>query len=153
MKERIAISWLVVALAACTTKGVRPVDPTAHRLSVVCIEENPKVIVDGFITVLEEGFARHSIRTRIVQSPSPPDCEYTLWYTARQSWDFVSFLRSAELRLRRGDETIGTATYRHRGGLAPSKWASPRSKMAPVLDELLAGFTVSSTAGASPNNR
>ncbi len=49
----------------------------------------------------------------------------------------VSFLRYAELRLRDREKTIGTATYRHRGGLGLNKWASTRSKMRPVIDQLL----------------
>jgi len=138
----VVIFSALVALtgAGCSVRNVRPVDAHAYPITVVCIQENPKVVVPEFVTVIEEGFARHGIRSRRVHTPAPADCEYTVSYTARQSWDFVPYLRSAELRLAHGDETIGTATYYHRRGLAPSKWAGARSKMAPVMDELLSGF-------------
>jgi len=38
------------------------------------------------------------------------------------------------------NETIASATYEHSGGLALNKWASTKSKVDPVLDELLSGF-------------
>jgi len=46
----------------------------------------------------------------------------------------------AELRLKHGAKTIGSATYRHAGGFALNKWASTESKMHPVIEQLLAGY-------------
>ena len=136
----LAALTFCLAILACTTVNVRKVDATKHPLQLVCIEENPKVLVSDLILVLENGFQRHNINTTVYRDKAPERCEYTLWYTAFRAWDLAPFLRNAELRLRRGDETIASATYNHSGGLALNKWASTESKLDPVIDELLSGF-------------
>jgi hypothetical protein len=137
---KLVVTLPILLLCSCTTINVRKVDATKHPLHLVCIEENPKVLVDDMILVLENGFQRHNIKTIVYREKPPEQCEYTLWYTALRGWDLASFLRHAELRLRRGDETIATATYNHSGGFGLNKWASTEEKLNPVLDELLSGF-------------
>lgn len=132
------------ALAACTSVDVRRVDPQEAPLAAVCIERNPKVIVDDFLAVLEQAFQRHRIQVRVVSTPAPEDCEYTVTYTALQSWDVVTFLREAEVRVWKRGGVVGSATYHHAGGYALTKYASTETKMRPVLDELLAGFPTGS---------
>ena len=127
-------------LQACTSVNVRKVDASAHALKLVCIEENPKVLVTDMLNVLEEGFQRHAVRTLVYRDKAPDRCEYTLWYTATRGWDFTPFLNRAELRLRRDGETIASANYEHSGGFALNKWASTSNKLTPVIDELLSGF-------------
>ena len=129
---------LVSLLAACTSVRVSAVDPRYKPISRVCIERNPKVMVDDIAGVIEDGFRRHGIATAMYDPPVPQDCAYVLTYTALRSWDMVSFMKYAELHLRDGQQTIGSATYQHRGGFGLNKWASTESKMRPVIDELLA---------------
>jgi hypothetical protein len=139
--EKILFVALVAStLQACTSVSVRKVDASAHAMKLVCIEQNSKVIVDDMLSVLEEGFQRHDIRTLVYQGNAPDRCEYTLWYTATRGWDLSPFLNRAELRLRYKGETIASANYKHSGGLALNKWASTSTKISPVIDELLAGF-------------
>lgn len=45
---------LLAAFASCTTTSVRPIDATRHPISLICIEENPKVAVGEFLGVLED---------------------------------------------------------------------------------------------------
>lgn len=127
-------------LSACTTIDVRKVDASKYPIKLVCIEENPKVLVSDLIFVLESGFQRRDIKTIVYRGNAPERCEYTLWYTAFRGWDLAPFLRRAELRLRRGDETIASAMYNHSGGFGLNKWASTETKLNPVIDELLADF-------------
>jgi hypothetical protein len=141
LRKILALALCIFSLSACTTVNVRRVDAGAHPMKLVCIEENPKVLVSDLISVLESGFERHSIKTVVYRDKAPDRCEYTLWYTAFRGWDLAPFLRHVELRLRRGDETIASATYNHSGGLALNKWASTETKLNPVIDELLAGFS------------
>lgn len=130
----------LLSLSACTTVSVHRVDTVQHPIKSVCIEENPKVAVSDLLSVLESGFQRHNIKTSVYRDKAPERCEYTLWYTAFRGWDLAPFLRRAELRLRRGDDTIASAIYNHSGGLALNKWASTEDKLTPVIDELLGGF-------------
>ena len=140
MQKTLTVALCAFLLAGCTTINVKKIDASKHPLKLVCIEENPKVLVDDLLSVLGSGFQSRNIRTTIYKSNAPDLCEYTLWYTAFRGWDVTPFLRRVELRLRRGDETVATATYNHSGGLALNKWASTESKLTPVLDELLADF-------------
>ena len=144
MNKALPIVLCVFLLGACTTVNVRKVDATKHPLKLVCIEENPKVAVDDFMSVLENGFQRHGINTIVYQLKAPDRCEYTLWYTAFRGWDIAPFLNRAELRLRRGDEVVASAMYKHSGGFALNKWASTEAKLNPVIDELLSDFSAQS---------
>lgn len=136
----IGLCVLLVGVVGCTTVDVRKVDANQHDLQLVCIEENPQVLVSDLLTVLEDGFQRHGIKTTVYREKIPEHCEYTLWYTAYRGWDLAPFLRRVELRLRLKDETIASATYNHSGGFALNKWASTEAKVNPVIDELLSGF-------------
>ena len=127
----------LLCLGGCTAIQVQPLTRAPAQL---CIEENPKVEVDDFVTVLQEGFARHGIEARLQRSPSVSSCPYLVTYTARRSWDIVTYLSFAELSvLDEQRRTVATAHYhlRNKGGLSLMKWAGTRSKMEPVLAQLL----------------
>jgi len=137
MSYRILIASSLTFLLSCTSIEVDKIDRSRHPLERICIEDNPDVIVPGFRLVLEEALERRGIATRVYAGTRPRDCEYVLTYTALRGWDLAPFLNYAELTVRRGHTRIGRAVYRHSGGFALNKWASPKSKMSPVLDQLL----------------
>lgn len=139
MKKALAV--LAILLSGCTAVDVRPVD-SAHNLQHVCIENNPKVIVAGFVDTVENVFHDHLITTEVYHSAAPDHCQYRLTYTALRSWDVTPYLSHAEVRLFEGQQRIGYAEYhlRGRGVLDPNKWASVKSKMTPVVQELLAQY-------------
>lgn len=137
----ISFISLLFAFSGCTTITVRPID-SGVTLKHVCIKENPQVTIPGFITVLEDGFDRHGISTQIFSGPPPAECEYILTYTALRSWDFKTYLTEAELRLEKDGKRVGAAQYhlKGKGGLSLVKWSSVKSKMNPVIDELLKNY-------------
>ena len=129
---------LIVLSSACTTIRV---EPLKTPLASLCIEENPAVQVDDFLSTLQRGFARHGIDTRLYKQIPGSGCPQVLSYTARRSWSVVTYLSLAELRIR--DEKgrqLASAYYRFRGRglLAVKKWQSTETKMTPVIDQLLA---------------
>ena len=128
-----------VATSACTSIDVKPVDPSLN-VKHVCIQENPKVTVEGFVPMLEEGFARHGISTQVI-SPRRT-CEYVLTYTALRSFDLAVYLSHAELHLLRNGREIANAEFhlRAKGGFSLTKFKGTKSKMDPVIDQLLAGY-------------
>jgi hypothetical protein len=130
-------------LAGCTSVAVKPIDRERHQVQHVCIQENPRVIVDGFLASVERGLQRHGLTSERYSGDKPPEhCVYTLSYVARQNWDVAVYLWQADVELRKGAEVIGTANYhlRGQGGFALNKWASVETKMAPVMDKLLVSF-------------
>jgi len=143
MSARFLTLSIAACLSACTAVAVRPVNSSAHSIQHVCIQRNDRVIVAGFIESVERGLTRHGITSERYEGDKPPDhCVYTLNYVARLNWDMATYLWQAEVELRKGAEVVGTADYhlRNRGGLALNKWASVETKMAPVMDQLLANF-------------
>jgi hypothetical protein len=152
MKNLVA-ACLALLFAGCTSIQVRPVD-SALAIRHVCIQKNEKVIVDDFLPVLEAGFARHGIATEVFSATPPARCEYILTYTARLSWDFVTYLAHAELWLEnRERKRIAQATYHlvGGGGLSLMKWQSVQTKMDPVIDQLLAGQSAKTVAAKAPS--
>ena len=139
MRVHIAAAITAAFLAGCTSIEVRPVSAD-HKISEVCIEENPAVIVEDFLIVVRDGFDRHGIATKVYPKPVPKECEHILTYTALKNWDLATYLHHAELRLERNGRMVGTATYHltGKGGLSLTKWASTKEKMDPVIDEMLA---------------
>jgi hypothetical protein len=139
-KNAAMLVIVLAAASACTTVDVSPVPARGYPMDAICIERNPDVVVEDFLQVVEAGFARHRIATRVVAAPPPADCDYTLWYSARRRWDIRPVLGYAELRVRYRGETIGTATYLSRPSLSLFKWRSTESKIGPMIDALLAEF-------------
>lgn len=136
---RMAMVLLAIMFSGCTAVDVKQVD-SSHNIYHVCIENNPRVIVAGFVDTVEEVFHDYLITTEVYSGKIPDHCQYRLTYTALRSWDFSPYLSHAELRLFKGHERIGYAEYhlRGKGGLALNKWASVKSKMTPVVNQLLA---------------
>ena len=131
---------LVFLTVGCTSVKVQPVDSSVPMLHV-CIRQNSQVQVSDFLQVLQEGFERHGIGSEVYYGNRPHRCEYILTYTALRSWDLKTYLSHAELRLQRGGEQIASADYhlRAKGGFALTKFAGTKTKMDPVIDELLTG--------------
>lgn len=138
---RVLIVLLGVVLAGCTAVEIKPVD-AVYNLDHVCIEENPKVIVEDFVTTVEDAFNDHGISTEMYSGNLPGHCSYKLTYTALRSWDITPYLSHAELRLYKGPQRIGYAEYHLKGGggLALNKWDSVKDKMTPVVNQLLAQY-------------
>jgi hypothetical protein len=143
MKIRLAsLCFLSLILTGCTSITVLPVD-RALALKHVCIQDNPKVTLSGFVPMLQEGFSRHGISTEVISGiTSPAQCEYVLTYTALRSWDLTVYLTEAELRLEKEGKMVASAVYhlKGKGGLSLVKWAGVKSKMDPVIDELLKNY-------------
>ncbi|KRW61614.1 Sbal_3080 family lipoprotein [Pseudomonas sp. TTU2014-080ASC] len=135
--------YLTAALAltlisGCTAVQVSPLQSINQH---VCIEENPAVKVDDFVTVLQSGFARHGIQTKVYATIQRGECSHIVTYTARRSWDVASYLSTAEIRVLDGERrqlASGTYRLRNKGGLSLMKWQGTEAKIGPVIDEMLA---------------
>jgi len=136
----LSVTLIATILIGCTSVKVRMVDPRLDNISHICIKDNPRVIVDDFVSVIEDKFMEHGISSEVFEGRPPDNCIYVLTYTARQSWDIATFLKYAEIKIRKNRKIIGSAIYKHGGGLALNKWHSTKDKMGPVIDKLLEKF-------------
>ena len=142
-----------LALSACTSITVQPVDP-ALNVQHVCIQENTAVIIDDFIEYLQDDFARYGITTEVIGNQRPRHCEYVLSYTARRSWDMTPYMSTADLTLTRNGYRVGNANYylKGKGGFALTKYASTESKLDNVVDQLLANYKESPLEPVEPED-
>jgi hypothetical protein len=134
---------VVLAIAGCTTVDANKIDSQKYAITEICIEENPAVPIDDLLPFLVRDIQARNIKTLVYHGKRPEHCEFSLWYTASHKRDFGYYMDRAVLRLKRNEETIASATYKHGGGLALNKWGSAEYKMKPVMDELFADFSSS----------
>lgn len=139
MKKSLLCGLLL--LAGCTSINVKPLAFDAGAApKKVCIQFNPAVAVNDFLSVVTAGFERHGVATDVYKDNMPPECQYTMTYTATRRWDIVPFMNHAELHIFENGRLVADAEYTHHGGFALTKFASDEEKMTPVIDELLAGI-------------
>jgi hypothetical protein len=142
---RLHLKALIISTAilmtGCTAVTVRPASPDL-QLMRVCIQNNPRVAVSDFVSVLRDGFDRHGIATEVISGAPAERCDAVLTYTAQKSWDMAPYLSVAEIRLERDGRQLAYAEYhlRGKGGLSLAKWEGTKSKIDPVIDELLKGY-------------
>jgi hypothetical protein len=160
--RKIAILLVGLSIGGCTSVTVKPLD-ASYDVKHICIRENPKVVIDELVPVITDGLARHHIESEFVPSqldkvklqnsgdgyemdhyymnitPAPDSCDFSLTYTARQSWDIGTYLSTADIEISNKTGIIATANYhlRNKGGLSLLKWQGVKTKMDPVMDELL----------------
>ena len=160
MKKIILLPMLL--LSACTSVNINPLD-ASYKVKEICIRENPKVHIEELVEVIANNLKRHNIDSRFVKSqvdknaleadkqsdqyfmnltPTPEDCAFNLTYTARNSRDFAPFLTSALINISDKTQLIAHAEYHLKinGGLSFKKWASVKTKIDPVMDELLQNY-------------
>jgi hypothetical protein len=140
---RYGLLFIVLALASsCTSITVKPVD-RALDIKHVCVKDCSEKCFDGrMLGIIQDGLQRHGISTQVYNGDLKSECEYNLTYYCERTWDMATYLHHAELRLYNGKSQIGNAEYhlRGKGGFALNKWASTKSKIDPVIDELFSDF-------------
>jgi len=119
---------------AVRVKEVSAKEPIEH----VCIEQNSRVTIVDFVDVMQEAFLKHGISSSVVSPPAR--CKYTATYTAQRTWNLGTFLSEAHVVIFRDGTPIAAANYhlRGKGGLTLTKFAATRSKILPVMDQMLA---------------
>ncbi len=134
----------LMSISGCTATKVIPVDTTL-KIRKTCIEDCKDTCFDGeMMGVIRDGFERNGIATQIYTGSLPTECEYHLSVMCERTWDMAMYLHHAELRLYRAQAQIGYAEYHltGKGGLALTKFGSTKSKMDPIIDELLIGHPI-----------
>lgn len=134
---------VVVFLAGCTSVEVQPLKYDAKNHEIILID-NPKVIVDDFVPVMERFFSQRGIALRRApEFTHLGENEYGIRYSARRSWDFTAYLSDAYVNVYKGNLLVAYGKYHLIGGsacLSLFKWQGTETKMGPVLDELLKNY-------------
>ena len=111
-------------------------------IQVVYIQRNAAAddIAPDVESAIENALQRHGIGTKVIAGEPPSENDYLLTYADTNGWDLKPFMKTAEVRLKRGVRQLGYVRYENKGGFNTSKYASAREKMDPLLDQLLAGY-------------
>lgn len=142
MKKVLLGSIMSLGLQACTSVQVKPIASSdMNAINEICITLNPAVTIDDFVPVIEKRIQYHGVKTRVLNSDEARKCTHQLQYSARRSWDGITYLSWAELKIYKNGLPIGDAEYKlkGKGGLSLMKWQSVETKMNPVVDELFSG--------------
>ncbi len=141
MKFKYLIALFIVAtFFGCTTVNVSKVDMDKNQITHVCILESTRSNTRDFISAMQERFEYHNISSESYMINRPDNCDAIVTFEAYRSYDPIPFLSKAKIELKKGNEIIGSVTYKHKGSSAsrdPSKYGSTRSKIFPLIDKLL----------------
>ena len=124
-------------LAGCanTTNGYKLAQ--CERPTEVCVIENPRVTYKASVNHLLDAIARRGIKTYFVPSVEacPKTTPYTLDYSVRRSWSYMTYVGTIWLTLRREGEIVATANY-NAGELTLTKWGRSKNRMDDTVGRL-----------------
>ena len=106
----------------------------------ICIQENPDASSTNVLQALRSTLQERGIESLLFRGIAPTQCQYTMTYSASNSWDLITYLKSADFRIFKSDKLIAEASYHHGGGFDYSKFGGAESKLAPVFDALFSDF-------------
>ena len=141
MTHRINLLCMLVvfALVGCTSIQVQHT-ATPIKTDRIYIRNNPKVTVPGFEDIIRDAVARRGLPNEVVSLQADLRDKYVITYTGLRSWDIVTYLSHAEFRLEKNGTVLSSAIFHlnGKGGYALTKYRGTKTKLDPVLDELLA---------------
>jgi hypothetical protein len=142
LRKFVGISFLPVAMALAGCSSGPPIEPVpaGEKINHICIQKNPRVMVDDFTIVMQEGFMKRGISSTLFDGDAPSACIYTATYTALRSWDIKMYLAEARIDIYRMGQPIASAPWRLTGRSRryPYRMADTRTKIGPVIEALLA---------------
>ncbi len=145
----LIFSLVVVSLYGCTAVNVSSVDLEKNPIKHLCILESTKSNTRDFISAMTERFEYYNITVETYLINKPKNCDAIVTFEAYRSYDPIPFLNRAKIEIRKDNKIIGTATYRHKGGvmsMALTKYGKTRSKVYPLIDKLLAQASANNTS-------
>ncbi|MEY4720233.1 MAG: hypothetical protein RL563_2851 [Pseudomonadota bacterium] len=133
MKNLIILFALI--FTGCSIKNT--VIPVEKQLSELCIKNNKKVLMEGFLPELIKQIEQNNIKTVLIEEFDKVSCPNSMEYTANWRWDLVMYLTYAELRVYESDTLLGKGIYDATwGGARLDKFGKTENKLKPITDEL-----------------
>lgn len=136
----ISLLWTT----GCTSIEVTPL-PMGENLGIIKIQKNPKVKVADFVDVMRENLSSRGIQSTVVEdSYVPKSDEFTITYVAYRGWDFVLFMKDANVEIHKNNQIVASGNFHLilGGGFSFYKWYGTRYKMEPVYAEMLKNYPV-----------
>lgn len=78
MNKFILVILFLVVSCSTITIGAKKVDLEKHSIKLICIENNPKVLVSDFVDAVREELAIRKIKSKVVLDNNFTGCKYKL---------------------------------------------------------------------------
>ena len=129
----LAIAFLT---SSCTiNQSVTPSGISDNQL--ICIIEDPEVR-EGFLDELTAILNEKKIAYEVVNKQKALDCEWTMTYLGRWSWDMALYMSYAEIKVFRNGIKNGEAIYdASRGAFNLGKFIDAETKIRELVEELI----------------
>lgn len=127
-------SFVLFGCANVTTGSLQ--SPLEDYPSDVCILENPRVKINTALPSMEKAFERRGIKAVVCRDADECRSPWRVDYVMRRSWDFTTYLGTAEITLRKDGRLISKAQYKA-GNFALTKWGRTDERIDGVVGKLL----------------
>ena len=128
-----------VGVTGCGTAKVS-VSPLSADLAVqnVCIKKNSGVPFEEFLPVVEDGFTRHGISSRVYLDDIPKRCDATVKYNALLAKDLGRpYLLLANIDMLNNNNMIARIFFHTASSFGSG---SVKEKIDPLMDEMLVNY-------------
>ena len=104
---------------------------------MLCIVEDPAVR-EGFLEELTGILDEKKVAYTVVDKQQALDCEWTMTYLGRWTWDMALYMSYAEIKVYQNGVVSGEAIYdASRGAFNLDKFIDAEPKIRELLEELL----------------
>lgn len=138
------------ALAYGSSQASQTVHHGDAPVTSLCIAYQHNTPAPDFVPALQAELRELRISSRVYEgSPAAqPGCQVWLHYTVQLEWGtpplssgYQAYIQSASLSLRQADgRLMASSSYQLDSRFGIGRWASTRSKLAPVVKALITGF-------------
>lgn len=135
--RNIFILFSLVLVQGCTiTQVVEPVEMS--KGNEICIIES-SAVRPSFLEELKNVLSRKGIQYRVVhENTSINDCEWSVTYVGRWSWDLALYMSYAEIKVFHNGVLDGKAVYDSTsGGATMGKFIDADEKIQELVEELI----------------
>jgi hypothetical protein len=138
MKQLLLLSLIpaMAILGSCAiNQSIRPVS-VPHDATICIIEDT--AVREGFLIELKKVLDEKRVRYKVVDKHEALDCEWTMTYLGRWSWDLTIYMAYAEMRIFQNGAQRGQAVYdASGGGFNFNKFIDAEPKIRELVEELL----------------
>jgi len=137
MNTNILLALTTFILSGCTISQ-HVEQANISNDAEICIIENDAVR-EGFLPELQNVLHEKGINHVVVDwNYANKNCEWTLTYTARWSWDLAMYMSYAEIKVFKNGKLDGEALYDStHGGANMSKFIDSEPKIRELVEELM----------------
>ena len=139
MKRVIAIIFCVFIIAGCGVKHKYKAADGINQAIQICIVNNPAT-KEGFQNTMVSWLKRNNYEVKLLpQGSNLSECEWTLTYYGKWSWDATIYLSDAEIIAYHNGQRVAESKFHVSGGafsFNPNKYGAAESRVQTMMSNL-----------------